>query len=250
MPLLAVQLAVAFAACSLNSFAHVESNPASIAFATGVIRGNPIQLFDGESTQGWTKRNGEKSTNWIAQEGTLFRQSGGGDLYHEYWYQDFELTFEWKIEANGNSGVKYRVQDYGKQSLGCEYQIQDDKDRPFNKQATAGLYAIYEPNKNKTANPVGEWNTSKIVVCGRHIEHWLNGDLVVSSVVGSNDWMQRVAASKFKDQPFFGQNREGRIFLQDHGNPVWFRNIVVVPLLCNCVLNSLLQRQKSIFSGV
>lgn len=201
--------------------------------SSGVIRGEPIQLFDGVSTRGWTKRNGQPSANWIAQNGTLFRSAGGGDLYHEHWYKDFELTFEWKIAKNGNSGVKYRVQKYGNQSLGCEYQIQDDKDKPRDKQATAGLYAVYEPSGANKANPVGDWNTSKIVVCGRNIEHWLNDERVVSTVSGSEDWLKRVASSKFNNKPFFGQNREGRIFLQDHGNPVWFRNIVVVPLRCH-----------------
>ncbi len=240
MSSLTTTLAIALVVCNLNAQEPDCTNTSrantigmiSCDSHSGVIRGEPIQLFDGESTRGWTKRSGEPSTNWIVQDGTLFRSKAGGDLYHEHWYQDFELTFEWKIAKNGNSGVKYRVRKYGNQSLGCEYQIQDDKGKPFNKHATAGLYAVYEPNGTKKAAPVDEWNTSKIVICGKQIEHWLNGQIVVSTCVGSDDWLERVASSKFKDKPFFGQNREGRIFLQDHGNPVWFRNVVVVPLRC------------------
>ena len=112
--------------------------------------------------------------------------------------------------------------------------MQDDKDKPFVRRATGGLYAVYEPGKNKKANPIGSWNSSKIVVSGNKIEHWLNGEKVVDADVASQDWIDRVQGSKFRQKTSegvsFGENREGRIFLQDHGNPVWFRNIVVVPL--------------------
>lgn len=202
----------------------------SIAHSPRILRGQPVSLFDGRSLDGWVRRNGEPAKNWTVSDGAIYRSGGGGDLYHQHWFRDFELSFEWKIEAGGNSGVKYRVQPYGKQMLGCEYQIQDDKDKPFNRHATGAIYAVVEPSKNKTQNATGEWNTSKIVVCGDRVEHWLNGQRVVNARIGSLDWLKRVEGSKFRDKAFFGQNREGRVFLQDHGNPVWYRNIVLVPL--------------------
>jgi len=198
------------------------------------LRGHPIVLFDGSTLDGWQKRDGSESKNWIAEDGTLFRKSGGGDLYHKDWYRDFELTFEWKISEKGNSGVKYRVHQFGKQMLGCEYQIQDDmpnkKKEGFGRHSTGALYAVYEPSKKRKTNPVGEWNKSKIVVSGNKIEHWLNGEKIVDASVASLDWIKRVERSKFGSKYGFGENREGRIFLQDHGKPVWYRNIVVVPL--------------------
>lgn len=198
------------------------------------LRGKPIVLFDGTSMDGWVKRDGSKPKNWVIEDGTLFRKKGGGDLYHQDWYRDFELSFEWKLQKDGNSGVKYRVRQYGKSMLGCEYQLQDDKDRPFNRRATGALYAVYEPGKNKKAAPIDSWNTSKIVVCGNKIQHWLNGEKVVDVDVASQDWIDRVQRSKFRQKTTvgssFGEHREGRIFLQDHGDPVWYRNIVVVPL--------------------
>lgn len=204
--------------------------PESIASHPCVVRGLPLYLFDGKTLDGWERQNGQPSSNWTAVEGMLHRTGGGGDLYHRHWFRDFELAFEWKIEAGGNSGVKYRVQPYGNQLLGCEYQIQDDGNRPFDRQATGALYAVVEPGENKVQHPPGQWNRSRIVVCGPYVEHWLNGERVVAIRIGSADWLRRVASSKFGDREFFGQNREGRIFLQDHGNPVWFREIILVPL--------------------
>ena len=116
--------------------------------------------------------------------------------------------------------------------LGCEFQIQDDEQRDYNNQASGALYAVYEPAKNKVPVKLDQWNQSKIVVCGNQIEHWLNGQLVVHAQVGSQEWLQRVGKSKFRDKQSFGENREGRLFLQDHGQPVWFRKLVVVPLDC------------------
>lgn len=227
--------AFAFLVCVLL-FGVLTSNSWSQTKSLKPLRGKPITLFDGTSMDGWVKRDGSQPKNWVIDEGTLFRKSGGGDLYHQDWYRDFELSFEWKLQEAGNSGVKYRVRQYGKQMLGCEYQLQDDKDRPFNRHATGALYAVYEPGKNKETKPVGSWNTSKIVVCGNKIEHWLNGEKVVDADVASLDWIKRVKGSKFRqkttDGRAFGEHREGQIFLQDHGNPVWYRNIVVVPLDC------------------
>ena len=197
------------------------------------LRGQPIELFNGKTLEGWSKPNGQSHPGWTVRDGAIYRAKGGGDLYHKHFYRDFELTFEWKILENGNSGVKYRVQPFGRQMLGCEFQIQDDKQHVHSKQATGALYAVCEPAQNKQPVLLNEWNRSKIIVCGNRIEHWLNGVRVVEVDAGSQDWLERVENSKFRDKQKFGQNREGRLFLQDHGHPVWFRNLVVVPLDCD-----------------
>ncbi len=196
------------------------------------IRSDSVVLFDGSSLEGWTNRKGKSpGKGWVIdEEGNLHRSEKAGDLYHESWYKDFELVFQWKIAKGGNSGVKYRVKDYGKQSLGCEYQLQDDA--KCTKHSTGGLYALYAPSEDRQLNPVGEWNETRIIVCGNRVEHWLNSKMTVSATFGSSDWLERVAASKFNNREFFGQNEWGRIFLQDHGTPVWFRNITITPLIC------------------
>ena len=78
--------------------------------------------------------------------------------------------------------------------------------------------------------PVGQWNSSKIVMNGDAVEHWLNGKKVVEAEIGSDDWNKRVEASKFKKWTKFGKNKQGHICFQDHGNPVWYRNIKIKSL--------------------
>lgn len=113
--------------------------------------------------------------------------------------------------------------------LGCEYQILDDgeyrKGRIRPKGSAGALYALYAPNETKQLRPAGEFNTARIVVQGDHIEHWLNGQLIVSANVGSETWDRAIAESKFSDVGDFGRNRTGRMMLTDHGSEVWYRNI-------------------------
>ncbi|HMP78089.1 MAG TPA: DUF1080 domain-containing protein [Pirellulaceae bacterium] len=199
------------------------------------IRSETIRIFDGHSLNGWVTAGGEPAKgNWVAADGVLHRASAGGDLYYQHPVGDFELRFEWKIAPQGNSGVKYRVQQYGNQWLGCEYQIQDDRGEELNVHATGSIYALYEPNRLKLQQPVGEWNVSRIVVFQNRVEHWLNGRLIVEAYPGSSDWRERVKRSKFAPHAGFGENQVGRIFLQDHGTEVWFRNLELTHLSSVC----------------
>lgn len=200
--------------------------------AAAQVSGPPQALFNGYSLEGWAKADGSPHPGWVVEEGALFRKSGGGDLFHNALHRDFELHFQWKISKGGNSGLKYRVKKYGNAWLGCEYQVLDDQNAKERNKA-GWLYDVYETTSNKPTVYPDTWNTGKIVVCGNRIEHWLNGVQVVKAQVGGDEWDERVAKSKFRNREGFGANREGRIFLQDHGNPVWYRNIVLIPLDCD-----------------
>ena len=197
----------------------------------------PRLLFDGVSLNGWTLLSGQPvSDAWEAVDGTLHLKpgrSGGANIVTDREYRDFELSFEWKIKAGGNNGLKYRVRRYGDQYLGCEYQMLDDdayRTELKPRGMTGSLYEVYEPLDTKQLRPVGEFNHSRIVVRGQHVEHWLNGQRIVAAEVGSPDWFERVAASKFSDVEGFGLNRDGKIMLTDHSSEVWYRNIVLTPL--------------------
>jgi hypothetical protein len=195
----------------------------------------PIALFDGTSLRGWMRMDGKPvEEDWEVVDGTLHLKDGpgsGANLFTEREYTDFELEFEWRIAPQGNNGLKYRVRKYGDRYLGCEYQILDDAAHKLSPRGVTGsLYELYEPSDVHLLKPVGEFNQSRIVVRGNHIEHWLNGVRIVSADVGSSQWYRRVAESKFRNVEGFGENRSGLIMLTDHSSEVWYRNIVLIPL--------------------
>ena len=184
----------------------------------------------------WVTGAGEAVTSgWkVEADNTLLCEGkGSGILLSKQAYRDFSLTWVWKLTEKGNSGIKYRVRQYDGAWLGCEYQMLDDENYgtdPFSLNATASLYAIWEPSGDKHLNSGGDWNQSQIVLKGNRIRHYLNGELMVDGRIGSKDWKQRVAASKFKNRKDFSLNRDGLIMLTEHGNPTWFRNVVITEL--------------------
>ena len=210
-----------FSACLFVSAAAQEAKP----------------LFNGKDLTGWTTAEGKPVTaGWIVEsDGVLHRASKGGDIFTAQEYGDYELAWEWKISPGGNCGLKYRVMQFpGKGYLGCEYQLLDDVNHPDGKigpqRQTASLYDILPPAADKLLKPVGEWNTSKVIVKGNTFEHWLNGTKVLSVDLTSETFKTARAKSKFKAVPGFAENAKGRIMLQDHNDEAWFRNITLKPL--------------------
>lgn len=174
----------------------------------------------------------EIGSGWKMEGKTVhFDGSGGGDIVTVDEYDNFELQFDWKVSEGGNSGVMYRVSlgDSAPYMSGPEYQVLDDAGHADGKNAltSAGsLYAMYEP-KEKKARKTGIWNSTKIIVDGNKITHYLNGTKIVEAEIGSADWNTKLEASKFKDWEKFAKNRSGHIAFQDHGDEVWFRKIRV-----------------------
>lgn len=194
-------------------------------------------LEDGKLTH-WKLGNGKPVTQgWIIEkDGTLYRASRGGSIYTQKEYGDFILEFEWKVAKASNSGVKYRVTKYGKSLLGPEYQVLDDVNHPDAKKGTPGsrtaaaLYDILACNKDKKLKPVGEFNKARIVAKGTKFEHWLNGKKVIDIDTASDEFKKAVMNSKFKNTKDFAKNPKGLIMLQDHSDPVWFKNIRIKAL--------------------
>jgi Domain of Unknown Function (DUF1080) len=199
-------------------------------------------LFDGRTSQGW---RGAYSTafpqhGWVIRKGELRGQlnSGGeagdaGDIVTLDKYKNFELVFEWKLGAGGNSGVKYFVEEKlprpaGSQP-GYEYQLIDDVEYIYNGKKlppnlkTAALYDLVAADKADLK--VGDWHKSKIIVLNDHIEHWLDGNRVLVVDRQTQSFQQSVTDSKFKNYIGFDQVKEGYILLQDHGHNVSFKNI-------------------------
>lgn len=200
---------------------------------------NQISLFNGQSLTGWRSFRNLPNNSWEVVDGTLHCkpfsdsvENFRSDLITEAQYRNFELTFEFKLASQSNSGVMFRVsEDYDQTyATGPEYQLIDDVGYPgtlAEENKTAGNYAMHVP-ENKNLKPVGEWNEGKIIVQENNVEHWLNGTRVVAYELNSPDWIARRDASKWKDFPAYGTIEKGHIALQDHGNEVWFRNIAII----------------------
>jgi hypothetical protein len=192
-------------------------------------------LFDGKTTEGWRsfKKESFPSKGWSVEEGWLHGLGkGGGDIITDAEFDDFELQWEWKQAAKGNSGVKYFVTESRDSAIGHEYQMIDEQGEPDAKQArgkrvTAAVYDVLKLDRPAPTKPPGETNQSRIVVQGNQVEHWLNGVKVLEYSCGSEALKTAVALSKFKDVAGFGNKIKGHILLQDHHTEVWFRNLKI-----------------------
>jgi hypothetical protein len=227
-------------------------------------------LFDGNSFANWEdpSRKSPTADSFVIEDGCLKAVAHPKiveDLFSKEIFGDFELEWDWKISPAGNSGVKYRIQDHlfladqrtprfedlvnlsfsprpprrekGQDYvIGFEYQMVDNTSNP---DATRGgalhqagaLYDVQSPSKDAT-KPVGEFNHSRLVVRGDHVEHWMNGVKVVDTSLKS----PAVAAAMAKrwgdgsnvykllvDQP----RARCPISLQNHNDAAWFKNIKV-----------------------
>ncbi len=196
-------------------------------------------LFDGQSLANWRGFNTDSiSGKWTVDDQAIHfdpdEPGSGGDIMTPDVYEDFELAFDWKIGECGNSGVIYLAEEAeGRETAwetGPEYQLLDNTchaDAENGPDRTAGAaYDVYGPDTDVT-RPAGEWNESRIVVDDGRVEHWLNGTNIIEYELGSDEFQERLADSKWTDYPDYGTVDEGHIALQDHGDPVWFRNIKI-----------------------
>jgi hypothetical protein len=203
-------------------------------------------LFDGTSTAGWHGYNKQDTKSWIIEDCSLktsgtesnYGSDKRADLVTDREFTNFELTFDWKASKGGNSGVMYGVIEDPKYDApwktGPEYQLLDDvgfREKVEPSQKAGANYAMHAPDDaNKMLKPVGEWNTTRIVVNGAHVEHWLNGKKILAFERWTPAWKTLRDAGKWKDAPDYGTAKTGRIALQDHGSIYWFRNIKIRPI--------------------
>jgi hypothetical protein len=204
-----------------------------------------VALFDGATLKGWHGYNGRAIPAWSVADCALHSAGTEGnygsdlraDLVTDEAFTNFELSIDWKASKGGNSGLLYAVVEDKKYKAawetGPEYQFLDDvgfpeKLEPW--QLAGADYAMYLPNAEKQLKPVGEWNNSRIVVKGSHVEHWLNGKKILEFERWSDDWKKRKDTGKWKEYKDYGKAATGRIVLQDHGSAFWFRNVKLRPL--------------------
>ena len=190
-------------------------------------------LFDGKTFNGWRGygKSAMPDKGWRIQDGMILKVKGerGGDIITERKFEDFDVRWEWRISRNGNNGLKYLVTEARAKGPGHEYQMIDDAGN-FDgalglKHQTAAFYDVLPPKKDRKLHAPGEWNSSRVLLQGTHVEHWLNGEKVLEYELESEAVKIAVAASKFKDAKGFGERGPGHILLTDHGDECWFRNL-------------------------
>lgn len=224
-------------------------------------------LFDGKSVEHWRSIWGGEfpEEDWKVENSMLvvFPSQGkkgpngklggaGGSIVTKEKYSNFIFKLDFKLTKGANSGIKYFVvenKQYFKDNpnlsknsgIGLEFQILDDKHNPDAQRGVNGnrtvssLYDLIPADKDKNFNTPGNWNHAKIISKCNHVEHWLNGEEVVTYERGSDAFNALVDKSKYNIYENFGLASEGHILLQDHGTKVYFKNIKikVLDVACN-----------------
>ena len=205
-----------------------------------------IPLFDGQTFNGWSKYGGgEVGKAWKIENGELYLdaankagwQTGdGGDIVTNEEFENFHFKYEWKIAPNGNSGVIFLVHESPEYQYpwqtGPEMQVLDNAGHPDAKIISHRAGDLYDliVSKEETVKPAGEWNQAEIVINQGKLDFFLNGVNIVSTQLFTPEWEALIAKSKFKDMPGFGKYKKGKISLQDHGDVVHYRNLLIKKL--------------------
>ena len=195
-------------------------------------------LFNGENFDGWHNFKSDSiRAGWQVKDGALVCADphNAGDLCTKDQFDWFELQLDYNISEGGNSGIMFHVTDDGRAAwaTGPEFQLEDNA-KAADPQRCGWLYALYQPPDDpKTGKPIdatkpaGEWNHVRLLISPEKCEHEINGVKYFDYVLGSDDFKQRVAKSKFGRMPLFAKFDKGYIALQgDHGQ-VSFRNIKI-----------------------
>ena len=190
-------------------------------------------LFDGKDINNQWRNIGKDNVTgkgWVVRDGVLIKQQGvpAGNLITRRTWTNYEFAWEWKLGRKGNNGIKYMVLEK-RGAIGHEYQMIDDRFWEKSQLSLTGTFYAVLPRDVKLAEPVriDKWNASRIKVDGQKVEHWLNGEKILSYTLGSERVLTGVAKSKFKRFPGFGKKVTGHILITDHKDECWFRNLKI-----------------------
>lgn len=186
----------------------------------GLLKGpndNPIKraaLTPEQRAEAQKEADDNMREHWKAEKGEIVFDGKGRSLCTAKDYANFEMLVDWKIPAHGDSGIYLRGSP--------QVQIWDPHTQPTHAGSEVGSGAFYNNQKNpskplKVADkPIGEWNRFRIVMVGERAHVFLNGELVTRDTTLENYWD--------RTQPIFPT---GQIELQNHGGPLWFKNIYI-----------------------
>lgn len=249
------KIILALAAISISLLCGAQSKPAASAAKPNTLTAQQKAdgwklLFDGKSSKGWRSARGPKfpKEGWSIKDGMLcvFGNDGaesvhGGDIITVNQYENFWLSVDFKLTPGANSGIKYFVRpdlyEVGDASaIGCEFQILDDELHPDAKLGIEGnrtlgsLYDLIRADKSGVNFDKEEWHTAWVKVEGNHVEHWLDGVKLLEYERNTQEFNALVACSKYKGWKNFGNHTKGHILLQEHGDEVFYRNVMIKEL--------------------
>ncbi|MCK0160563.1 DUF1080 domain-containing protein [Allomuricauda sp. F6463D] len=195
-------------------------------------------LFDGETMKGWHVYNNPKGSSvWEVVDGELHSNVNdeslvAGDLVTDTTYSNYELSLEWKIAGNGNSGVFINVQELPTVPTawqsGPEYQILGASHMDYNvPEKRPGCLYVFSPQQHSVEMKQGKWNKTRIKQADGKIEFYLNGVLTATEDLSSPEWKEKIAETHFSKYPEFGKTAQGKIGLQYWYFETWFRNIKI-----------------------
>ncbi|MEN2416304.1 3-keto-disaccharide hydrolase [Flavobacterium mesophilum] len=198
-------------------------------------------LFDGKTTKGWHSYGKQTAgAGWKVEDGVLHfdpqaaKNGEGGDLVTNAAFANFHLKLDWKVAPKSNSGIIFYVNEnpviyQNTYSTGLEMQVLDNDGHPdgkIMKHRSGDLYDLIQ-SKSEPVKPVGEWNTAEIISKNGKLTLILNGVIVVETMLWDDNFKKLITGSKFAGWPDFGTFKKGKIALQDHGDNVWYRNIMI-----------------------
>lgn len=182
-------------------------------------------LFNGKDLTGWQGMQGSPD-NWGVKDGLLTCTGGKGAqwLATSEEFSDFDLSLEFNLPLNGNSGVFIRAPREGAPWVqGMEIQLLDDYGEKWKDlkpdQFTGAIYAAVAPSRQVTKK-AGEWQTLRILCVGRSCSVWVNGEQIIEVD------LEKMAEKYGRKVPGLKRN-SGLIGVQNHGDPVSFRKIVI-----------------------
>jgi hypothetical protein len=191
-------------------------------------------LFDGKSLANFRDYHADTLSHaWRVVDGVITKTQGGiEDMVTRESFADFEFAWDWRLSLHGNSGVFFRAtEEYDKIYWSSpEFQLLDDSLASDNKDSThlaGAAYGLFAPPRG-VAKVGGNWNSSKIVARGSHIEHWMNGRKTIEYEAWTPAWKALVAKSKFHSYPNFGLAKSGLLGFQgDHEGSLELRNLKI-----------------------